>query len=85
MKNIRDSIQAEIEAKAEAKIPNCKEAQKKYLKNYRINIHHWSYGRLIDSIQLQASKLDILIKKVKQPIRGSPQEKAKQMAILTLE
>ncbi|BAQ60380.1 hypothetical protein GM3708_786 [Geminocystis sp. NIES-3708] len=85
LKNIRDSIQAEIEAKAEAKIPNCKEAQKKYLKNYRINIHHWSYGRLIDSIQLQASKLDILIQEVKQPIRGSPQEKAKQMAILTLE
>jgi hypothetical protein len=81
LKNIRDTIQAEIQAKAETKIPNCKEAQNKYLKNYRISIHHWSYGRLIDSIQLQASKLNILIQEVKQPIRGSPQEKAKQMIL----
>lgn len=79
--NIRESIQAELTAKAEAKIQGSLEAQKRYLKNYRINVHQWSYGRLIENITLQASKLNIIVTEAKQSIRGSPQEKAKHLAL----
>jgi flagellar biosynthesis/type III secretory pathway protein FliH len=44
--DIREIVQSEIKAKAEAKIPGYEEGQKKYAKQYRINIHNWSYGRL---------------------------------------
>lgn len=73
LNNIRESIQAELTAKAEAKIQGSLEAQKRYLKNYRINVHQWSYGRLIENIILQASKLNIIVTEAKQSIRGSPQ------------
>ena len=82
LKNIRESTNAEIKAKAEAKIPGLLKAQKLYMKKYRINIHEWSHSRLIKNIQLQASKFDIKVTESKQPIRGSPQEKAKYLAFL---
>ncbi|HEY9770013.1 MAG TPA: type V CRISPR-associated protein Cas12k [Coleofasciculaceae cyanobacterium] len=81
IKNKRDIIQAEVQAKAEAKIPGCIEKQKKYAKKYRTNIHQWSYGRLIDNIKSQAAKAGIKIKEGKQSIRGSPTELAKKIAI----
>ena len=81
IEDMREIVQSEIKAKAEAKIPGYKEGQKKYAKQYRINIHNWSYGRLIENITNQASKLGIVIAEVKQPVRGSPTEKAKDIAI----
>ena len=83
--NMRELVQAEVQAKAEAKIPGYIEAQKKYAKQYRVNTHQWSYGRLIDNIQAQASKIGIVIEQGQQPIRGSPQEKAKEMALLAYQ
>ncbi len=80
IKNKRDIIQAEVQAKAEAKIPGCIEKQKEYAKKYRINIHQWSYGRLIDNIKSQAAKAGIDTKEGKQSIRGSPAELAKKIA-----
>lgn len=81
IKNKRDIIQAEVQAKAEAKIPGCIEKQKEYAKKYRTNIHQWSYGRLIDNIKSQAAKAGIDIKEGKQSIRGSPTELAKKIAL----
>ncbi|BAU63316.1 unknown protein [Stanieria sp. NIES-3757] len=81
IEDIREITQAEIKAKAEAKIPGYEEGQKKYALAYRINIHNWSYGRLIENISTQANKLGIAIVEVKQPIRGSPTQKAQAMAI----
>ena len=81
IEDMREIVQSEIKAKAEAKIPGYEEGQKKYAKQYRINIHNWSYARLIENITTQASKLGIAISEVKQPVRGSPAEKAKDMAI----
>ena len=80
--DMREIVQSEIKAKAEAKIPGYEEGQKKYAKQYRINIHNWNYGRLIENITTQASKLGIALKEVKQPVRGSPTEKAQQMCML---
>ena len=58
-----------------------KEDKLQYAKQYRINIHNWSYGRLIENITTQASKLGIAIAEVKQSVRGSPIEQAKDIAI----
>ena len=81
IEDMREIVQSEIKAKAEAKIPGYEEGQKKYAKQYRINIHNWSYARLIENITTQASKLGIAIAQVKQPVRGSPTEKARDLAI----
>ena len=78
---MREIVTSEIKAKAEAKIPGYEEGQKKYAKQYRVNIHNWSYGRFIENITNQASKLGIAIAEVRQPVRGSPIEKAKDIAI----
>lgn len=79
--DMRELVQSEIQTRAEQKIPGYIEAQKNYAKQYRVNVHQWSYGRLIDTIKAQASKDGIVIEQGEQPIRGSPQEKAKNMAI----
>jgi hypothetical protein len=79
--NIREIVQSEIQVRAEEKIAGSIEAQKAYAKEYRMNIHKWSYGRLIQNITAQATKFGIVIEEEKQVIRGSPQEEAKVMAI----
>ena len=81
IEDMREIVTSEIKAKAEAKIPGYEEGQKKYAKQYRVNIHNWSYGRFIENITNQASKLGIAIAEVRQPVRGSPIEKAKDIAI----
>lgn len=79
--DMREIVQSEIQALAEQKCPEYLEGQQKYAKQYRISVHNWSYGRLIDCIQTQAAKMGIAIEEAKQPIRGSPQEKAYELAI----
>jgi transposase len=59
--DMRELVQSEIQARAEQKIPGYIEAQEKYAKQYRVNVHQWSYGRLIDTIKAQASKDSIVI------------------------
>ncbi|EAZ90277.1 type V CRISPR-associated protein Cas12k [Crocosphaera chwakensis] len=80
LEDIREATQSEIQAKAEAKIPNCIEAQAEYAKKYRMQVHEWSYGRLIDNIQAQASKLGIFIEESQQPLQGTPLQKAAELA-----
>ncbi len=50
--DMRKIVQSEIQARSEQKCPGYLEAQQKYVKQYRINVHHWSYGRLLDDINL---------------------------------
>ncbi|QIR40289.1 hypothetical protein HCG51_28630 [Tolypothrix sp. PCC 7910] len=78
--DMREQVQSEIQAKAEQK-SDVIEVQQKYAKQYRVSVHQWSYGRLITNICLSAAKAGIVIEESKQPIRGSPQEKAKELAI----
>ncbi len=79
--DMREIVQSEIQARAEAKCPGCIEGQQKYGKQYRSRVHKWSYGRLVQSIQSQAAKTGIAIEEGQQPIRGSPQEQARELAI----
>ncbi|OUC12050.1 MAG: hypothetical protein B0A82_24435 [Alkalinema sp. CACIAM 70d] len=79
--NIRETLQATIDAKAEQKAPGCIEAQKRYTKQYKITIHRWSYGRLIDQIISKAKQVGLGVEEAKQPLSGNVQEKAKLVAI----
>lgn len=78
---MRELVQSEIQSRAEQKLPGYIEGQEKYAKHYRVSVHQWSYGRLIDNIRASAAKLSIVVEEGQQPIRGSPQQKAKEMAI----
>jgi len=79
--DIREIVQSEIQARAEQKCPNYLEGQKKYAKQYRQSIHQWSYGRLIENIQSQAAQAAIATEQGQQPLLGSPQEKARDLAL----
>jgi hypothetical protein len=79
--DVRESIQSEIQARAEQKCPELVEGQKKYAKQYRCSVHNWSYGRLINNIQSQATQSGIFVEEGQQSLKGSPQEKAKKIAI----
>jgi len=79
--DMHELVQSEIQLRAEQKIPGYIEGQEKYAKQYRVSVHQWSYGRLIDNIKAQAAKLSIVVEEGQQSIRGSPQEKASDMAI----
>ncbi len=81
LEDMRELVQSEIQTRAEQKIPGYVEGQQKYAKQYRVNVHQWSYGRLIENIQAQAAKIGISIEQGQQLARGSPQEKAKGIAI----
>ncbi|MGI8504840.1 MAG: hypothetical protein ACR2LR_27485 [Hassallia sp.] len=82
---MREIIQSEVQAKAEKKIPGYKEGQQNYAKDYRISVHRWSYGRLIESIQIQAGKSGISIESGSQPIRDSQQEQARDLALFAYQ
>lgn len=83
--NIRNLLQAEIDAKSERKIPGYLEGQKRYSKQYKRNIHKWSYGRLIDQIVSKSAQVGLAVEEVSQPISGNPQTKAKEVAIVAYE
>jgi IS605 OrfB family transposase len=78
---IRLSIQSEIDAKAQQKIPGYVEGQKKYTKQVRINLHNWSYNRVSESIANKARQSGIAIEYGNQPARASPNEQAKEIAL----
>ncbi|MFQ4139006.1 type V CRISPR-associated protein Cas12k [Nodosilinea sp. PGN35] len=79
--NIREILQAEIQAKAEQKAPGSIEGQKRYAKQYRSSIHKWSYGRLLDQIGSKATQTGLVVEAVKQPWAGNAREMAKAVAI----
>ena len=81
LSDVRESIQSEVQARAEQKCPELIEAQKNYAKQYRSNVHSWSYSRLIESIQSQAAQAGIIVEEARQALVASPQDKAKKLAI----
>lgn len=82
---MREIIQSEVQAKAEKKIPGYKGGQQNYAKDYRVSVHRWSYGRLIESIQTQAAKAGISIESGPQPVRGTQQEQARDLALFAYQ
>lgn len=85
LRDMREQVSSEIQSRAEKKCPGYKEAQEKYAREYRMSIHRWSYGRLIESIKSQAAKVGISTEIGTQPIKGSPQEKAGNLAVFAYQ
>lgn len=56
IRDIYEVVQSQVQAKAEARLPDSKELQQEYAKQYRINAHRWSYGRLLNAIRNRANK-----------------------------
>ena len=83
LKNMRSITEAEIQARAEQKVPEYKEGQRKYAIDYRVQVHQWSYGRLIDNIKAISSKLGIVVEEGKQPQQGTFTDKALKLALST--
>lgn len=81
--HLRSVLTSEINARAEQKCPGSVEAQKKYAKDYQMNISRWSYNRLIETIRSKAQQLGVIVESGFQPARASPQEQAKDIAIAT--
>ncbi|WP_069791082.1 type V CRISPR-associated protein Cas12k [Cyanobacterium sp. IPPAS B-1200] len=81
LKQMRSITEAEVQARAEEKIPEYKEGQRKYAKDYRVQVHQWSYGRLIDNIKGNSSKLGIVVEEGTQPKQGTFTDKALQLAL----
>ncbi len=75
--NIKEILESEATAKAEAKIPGYKKAQKLYVKQYRQNIHQWSYKRLCDAISSKAAQNGIAIEYAQQFSSGASEMPAK--------
>jgi transposase len=75
---IRLSIQSEIDAKAQQKIPGYVKGQKKYAKQVRINLHNWSYNRVSESIANKAGQSGIAIELATSP-RGQVPTFAKRL------
>jgi hypothetical protein len=78
---LRESLQSELEAKAEWKYPGDKAKQKEYEKQHKINLHRWSYGRLIQYLKERAGKVGVPIELRQQPAKGDLREKAVQIAL----
>jgi IS605 OrfB family transposase len=78
--NIREIIESEIQAKAEQKTA-LKEIQAKYARDYRTSIHRWSYSRLAQKTESKALQAGLTVETIKQPLTGSPQDKARDVAI----
>jgi len=81
LNQMRSITEAEIQARAEERIPEYKEGQRKYAQDYRVQVHQWSYGRLIDNIKAISSKLGIVVEEGKQPKQGKFTDKALQLAL----
>nr|WP_246142059.1 type V CRISPR-associated protein Cas12k [Hyella patelloides] len=81
LKNVREILESEIKAKAEAKIPGCKKAQKQYAKKHRQTIHRWSYARLCNAIVSKAAQKGIAIECQRQSFNEIPEIQARDLAL----
>jgi hypothetical protein len=81
MQDYRARRQSEIAAFAEQECFGWKGVEKKFAKAQNKKHNSWSYGRLIGYIRNYAQKEGILVRDGQQPIYGSSQEQARQMAI----
>ena len=81
LKNIREIIEAEVRARAELKYPGNKTQQKRYAKDFRSTVNQWSYRQLSQCITNTALKTGIEIVTHHQTTKGSPQQKARQIAL----
>jgi len=76
---IREVVEAEIKERAERRIPDYSEGQKRYAKEYRKKVHSWSYRRLHNFIKNKCEAVGIAIEVQRQETIGTPQQKARKL------
>ncbi len=81
LKNIREGIEAEIRARAELKYPKDKYLQQKYAQEFRSSVNQWNYNQLTQCISHAALKAGIEVTSVRENIRGTQQQKARQLVL----
>ena len=81
LENVREILNSEIQVKAETKAPGCKKAQKQYARNYRQNIHRWSYARLCEAISSKANRKGIAIEYARQSSQGTSEIQARDLVL----
>ncbi|WP_239112182.1 type V CRISPR-associated protein Cas12k [Halomicronema sp. CCY15110] len=81
LRNIRESVESDIQARAGKKYPHHAKLQAQYAKQYRREFHRWSFGRLEQYITEAAKQRGIVVCKGRQPKHGNEQEKA--LAVIT--
>jgi transposase len=85
LEHIRASIQSELDARAQQKIPGYIEGQKQYIKKLSINLHNWSHNRLSQAIVNKAARVGISIEYGTQLARASPNARAIEIALTAYE
>jgi hypothetical protein len=83
--NLREVLNAEIQARAEQKIPGAVEAQQRYAKQYRTAIHQWSYRRLSAAIASKARQHNLVIEEVQQSFQPDAKAMAATLAAIAYE
>ncbi|WP_088893813.1 type V CRISPR-associated protein Cas12k [Leptolyngbya ohadii] len=78
--NLRESVEAKLQAWADLIFPKMEEVQQKTTKKIRVSFHGWSYGRLARCIRSRAARDGLAIVIGQQPQQGSLQEKARAVA-----
>jgi len=81
LKHVREVIESDIQARAKRKFPQQKELQNQYSKQLRASFHRWSYNRLTQCIRERAVRAGILVITGQQPVQGSLQQKAIEVAM----
>ena len=74
-------IESAVQARAKQLFPNHRERQKNYAKQFRVEGHRWSYGRLTEFIHSRTLSEGISIKAGRQPATGSLAKKALKTAL----
>ena len=59
----------------------CKKAQKRYARNYRKQLHRWSYARLTDAIAGKAKMKGISVEFNRQEVNLAPEIQAQNLAV----
>ncbi len=78
---IKDSIEANLQAKARTKYPHYRAIQKRYAQSIRARYPHWSYSRLIQAISDCANRIGIEVKILPTVLADDPAEQAAAMAL----
>nr|WP_199305029.1 type V CRISPR-associated protein Cas12k [Phormidium sp. FACHB-592] len=81
LKGLRERLTSAIEARAEEKFPGDVAKQEAYTKQYKINVHNWSYSRLSDYIRGKAAQTEIAIEFGYQLVAGQFIDQAKAVAM----
>ncbi len=79
--DIRENNHAKLQAQAESLMPDSKELQQKYIRQYRTNAHRWSYGRFLDAIRHRANKQGLMVEEGRYTTSNTAIEQAKGVAL----